>query len=56
MLSWREKAPGVKLALPTHEHYAPLLVAQGAAAGEKTSFPIEGWWMGGFSKRSVQFG
>jgi 4,5-DOPA dioxygenase extradiol len=53
------RAPGARLALPTWEHYAPVLVAAGAAADErsKTSFPITGWWMdGAFTKRSVQLG
>jgi 4,5-DOPA dioxygenase extradiol len=56
---FRRRAPGAQMALPTWEHYAPLLVAAGAVANErpKTTFPITGWWMGGaFTKRSVQFG
>jgi hypothetical protein len=47
------------MALPTWEHYAPVLVAAGAVADErpKTTFPIAGWWMDrAFTKRSVQFG
>jgi hypothetical protein len=46
------------MALPTWEHYAPVLVAAGAVAEERpqTTFPITGWWMdGAFTKRSVQF-
>ena len=46
-------------ALPTWEHYAPLLVAAGAAseATSPVTFPITGFWMeGAFTKRSVQFG
>jgi 4,5-DOPA dioxygenase extradiol len=53
------RAPAARMALPTWEHYAPLLVAAGAAASAPpaTSFPITGWWMdGAFTKRSVQFG
>jgi 4,5-DOPA dioxygenase extradiol len=52
-------APGARQALPTWEHYAPVLVAAGAALEErpKVAFPIVGWWMGtAFTKRSVQFG
>jgi 4,5-DOPA dioxygenase extradiol len=52
-------APGARLALPTWEHYAPVLVAAGAAAerGGTAAFPITGWWMeSAFTKRSVQFG
>jgi len=59
LLDFQARAPAARMALPTWEHYAPLLVAAGAAAGEPpaTSFPITGWWMdGAFTKRSVQFG
>jgi len=51
-------APAAQMALPTWEHYAPVLVAAGAAAANRprTSFPITGFWMdGAFTKRSVQF-
>ena len=47
------------MALPTWEHYAPVLVAAGAAAAgaPARTFPITGFWMdGAFTKRSVQFG
>src|SRR5262245_8011677 len=56
---FRARAPAVRTALPTWEHYAPVLVAAGAAAGgsHRTTFPITGFWMeGAFTKRSVQFG
>jgi 4,5-DOPA dioxygenase extradiol len=59
LLSFRERAPGASLALPTWEHYAPVLVAAGAVGDGKptASFPITGWWMdGAFTRRSVQFG
>ena len=54
-----QRAPGAAHALPTREHFAPLLVAIGAAAADprkpRVSFPIRGWWMdGAFSRRSVQ--
>ena len=54
---FQRRAPGAHEALPTWEHYAPVLVAAGAAGDHaKTTFPIEGWWMGSpFTKRSVQF-
>jgi 4,5-DOPA dioxygenase extradiol len=58
LLDFRHHAPGAEMALPTWEHYAPALVAAGAAADAppKTTFPITGWWMdGAFTKRSVQF-
>jgi 4,5-DOPA dioxygenase extradiol len=57
--NFEDRAPAARTALPTWEHYAPVLVAAGVAASEtpKTTFPISGWWMGGaFTKRSVQFG
>jgi 4,5-DOPA dioxygenase extradiol len=59
LLDFQSRAPAAKTALPTWEHYAPVLVAAGAAADRppQISFPITGWWMdGAFTKRSVQFG
>jgi 4,5-DOPA dioxygenase extradiol len=56
---FRAKAPEAELALPTWEHYAPLLVAVGAVAEKRppVTFPITGFWMDtAFTKRSVQFG
>jgi 4,5-DOPA dioxygenase extradiol len=52
------RAPAASTALPTWEHYAPLLVAAGAASEGRhvVSFPITGFWMdGAFTRRSVQF-
>lgn len=56
LVDYRAKGPGVREALPTHEHFVPLLVAQGAALGEAVSFPITGFFGGSFTRRSVQFG
>ncbi|MCC6748849.1 MAG: dioxygenase [Deltaproteobacteria bacterium] len=59
LLDFQARAPAARVALPTWEHYAPVLVAAGAVADERprTTFPITGWWMdGAFTKRSVQFG
>ncbi len=59
LLDFQERAPAARIALPTWEHYAPVLVTAGAVARTrpKASFPIEGFWMdGAFTKRSVQFG
>lgn len=59
LLDFQARAPAAQVALPTWEHYAPVLVAAGAVgdAPPRTSFPINGWWMdGAFTKRSVQFG
>jgi len=58
LVKYREIAPGVETALPTQEHYVPVLVALGASLGETeaATFPIEGFTYGSFTKRSVQFG
>jgi 4,5-DOPA dioxygenase extradiol len=59
LIDFQRRAPAARTALPTWEHYAPVLVAAGAAASERprATFPISGWWMdGAFTKRSVQFG
>ena len=55
---FQRRAPDAALALPTWEHYAPLLVSAGAAGDgvPVVTFPITGFWMdGAFTKRSVQF-
>jgi 4,5-DOPA dioxygenase extradiol len=57
LLQYREQGPGVRQALPTHEHFVPLLVALGASLdGPEPTFPIEGFWLGSLTRRSVQFG
>ena len=59
LLDFQKRAPAARTALPTWEHYAPVLVAAGAVADERprATFPITGFWMdGAFTKRSVQFG
>ncbi|MBK5256058.1 MAG: dioxygenase [Vicinamibacteria bacterium] len=59
LVNFQTRAPAAQIALPTWEHYAPVLVAAGAVADERpgTTFPITGWWMdGAFTRRSVQFG
>jgi len=57
LVDFQERAPAAEIALPTWEHYAPVLVAAGAAGpSPRTTFPVSGWWMdGAFTKRSVQF-
>lgn len=58
LIDFQARAPAAALALPTWEHYAPVLVAAGAVGDSKpeTSFPISGFWMdGAFTRRSVQF-
>jgi 4,5-DOPA dioxygenase extradiol len=58
LVEYRRIAPGVDMALPTHEHFVPVLVALGASVDrtEPKSFPIMGTWFGAFTRRSVQFG
>jgi 4,5-DOPA dioxygenase extradiol len=57
LLDYRRRAPGVREALPTHEHFVPLLVSAGAAGESAVRFPITGFWYGGgLTRRSVQYG
>ena len=59
LADFQARAPGARMALPTWEHYAPVLVAAGAVGEDRprVTFPITGWWMdGAFTRRSVQFG
>lgn len=58
LINYRSLAPNVQMALPTHEHFVPVLVAAGASAEttEAVAFPITGYMSGTFTKRSVQFG
>lgn len=57
LLDFRRRGPGSALALPTREHFIPLLVSLGAAADDETiAFPISGFWLGSLTRRSVQFG
>ena len=41
-----------------HEHFVPVLVTLGASLDrwEPITSPITGHWLGGLTKRSVQFG
>jgi 4,5-DOPA dioxygenase extradiol len=58
LLQFQAVAPAAKIALPTWEHFAPLLVNVGAASHQPSAitYPITGWWMdGAFTRRSVQF-
>ena len=59
LIDFEKRAPAARMALPTWEHYAPVLVTAGTVADERprATYPITGWWMdGAFTKRSVQFG
>lgn len=56
LLDYEHKGPAVNLALPTREHFVPLLVAAGASdERDEVAFPISGFWMGSLTRRSVQF-
>ncbi len=57
LMQYKTKAPGVREALPTHEHFVPLIVAAAAGEGQAVTWPITGWWMDGpMTRRSAQFG
>jgi 4,5-DOPA dioxygenase extradiol len=58
LVDYRQRAPGVRMALPTHEHFVPVVVAMGASVdqAEPVRFPITGFTYGTFTRRSVQFG
>jgi 4,5-DOPA dioxygenase extradiol len=60
LVDFRKRAPGAAEAHPRHEHYAPVVVAAGAAEGRtaRPTFPITGYWPAApaFTKRSVEFG
>ena len=58
LIDYRRRAPGVRQALPTHEHFVPVVVSMGAAAEgpERVTFPIVGFDAGSLTRRSVQFG
>ncbi len=59
LLDYRQRAPGVQQALPTHEHFVPVIVSMGAAIDDPNAtarFPITGFAYGTATKRSVQLG
>lgn len=57
LVAYQTRAPGVNMALPTVEHYVPVLVSQGAAGdADSVRFPITGFAHGSFTRRSVQWG
>jgi 4,5-DOPA dioxygenase extradiol len=58
LVNYRERAPGVRMALPTHEHFVPVLTTMGASidTSEGASFPITGFTYGSFTQRSLQLG
>ncbi len=51
------KGPDAQLAIPTPDHYLPLLPLLGAGrAGEPVTFPVEGFDGGSMSMLAVKFG
>lgn len=55
--SYRDRGPGAELAVPTSEHYDPLLVALGASReGERARHVYRGFQHGNISMRCVAFG
>ncbi|MFL5304891.1 MAG: DODA-type extradiol aromatic ring-opening family dioxygenase [Polyangia bacterium] len=59
LLDYRQRAPGVRQALPTHEHFVPVITALGAAIDDpsaKPTFPIAGFTYGSMTRRSLQLG
>lgn len=58
LVSYRERAPGVRFALPSHEHFVPVIAAIASTIGQPglVSFPITGFMSGSFTRRSIQFG
>jgi 4,5-DOPA dioxygenase extradiol len=55
LLDFRHRAPAVRYAHPTVDHFAPLFVTLGAAGDPEQTpeFTIDGYWFG-LSKRSFQ--
>lgn len=58
LVAFRERAPSLRLAHPTDDHFLPLLVAAGAGADRtgQVAFPITGFEYGSLSRLAVQFG
>jgi 4,5-DOPA dioxygenase extradiol len=58
LLDYRKRAPGVRQALPTHEHFIPVVATMGASldVSESAQFPMTGFAAGSFTRRCVQYG
>lgn len=56
VVAFRERAPALRHAHPTDEHFLPLLMALGAAADDPVRYPIEGFELGSLSRLAVRFG
>jgi 4,5-DOPA dioxygenase extradiol len=56
LVDYEAKAPALRLAHPTHEHFRPLLPIVGAAAADLARTVFTGWELGSISRRTVQLG
>jgi len=56
LADYRQQAPQAALAHPTDEHYVPLLVAAGAAAGEPARLLHDSWEYGSLNNSCFAFG
>jgi 4,5-DOPA dioxygenase extradiol len=56
LLNWETEAPYARQNHPTPEHFRPLFITSGAAQGDNVTFPITGFELTVFTRRSVQFG
>jgi 4,5-DOPA dioxygenase extradiol len=54
LVDYRNKAPSLAEAHPTHDHFLPLLVCLGAAEHDRARFPFTGWEYGSISRRMVE--
>jgi len=57
LVDYKNQAPALRTNHPTEEHWAPLIVAAGAASETRpsVSYPVSGWEFGSLSRRSVLF-
>jgi 4,5-DOPA dioxygenase extradiol len=57
IIDYKTRAPAASIALPTQEHFVPVIVSAGSVAESPgtVSFPIDGFFGGSLTRRSVQF-
>jgi 4,5-DOPA dioxygenase extradiol len=56
LIDAKNKGPHYRTNHPTDDHYLPLLFTLGSAsAGERASYPVQGWEYGNLSRRAVLF-
>ncbi len=58
LTNYRERAPALRMAHPTEEHWLPLLLVAGAGfeGGGEVRFPITGFEYGSIARRCVEIG